>query len=385
MQRRVRHLATIGLALSALALVTTPYAAATTYYAPPWGNAWLGGPWTYEYNILSDANVWLFDTNLYTGHSYTGSWVSMPGGGQGSANVRTTITYSQGTLTGPYNGYFDFSWTWRLTGLAEQFNAIVPIPPGQGIVTTTIRIYLYGTVYDQTAHVQLAPSTLTVLDYSQSTIVWHQTFTYSNTQYTVSSGQYPYPLYLNHVYQVTTYVETYDSSVVGGLGAFGFAFGDVNITASATSFLWTPHGGGGGGCALGGTAVTMSDGTSKPIEKLKPGDQVMSYNLTQGVEVPVLVVSNTRSVVDQIEVINEGLLSITTYNQPLYVRNGTWQGWVQNPSELRTGMELFRPTTQDWVTIYSISTETGHFRVYDLVTSDVNNFIGNGLLLDKKG
>jgi ribosomal 50S subunit-recycling heat shock protein len=37
-------------------------------------------------------------------------------------------------------------------------------------------------------------------------------------------------------------------------------------------------GGGGGGCFLGGTKVLLSDGTSKPIEEIKKGDEVLGYD-----------------------------------------------------------------------------------------------------------
>ncbi len=100
--------------------------------------------------------------------------------------------------------------------------------------------------------------------------------------------------------------------------------------------------------------------------------------------VPVSVTSNTQTRVSQALVINKGLLTVTLVNQPLYARNGTWQGWVRHPSDLRVGMELFQPDSQSWIPIYSPETLVRSFRVYDLVTEPHNNFIVNGVLADYK-
>ena len=109
-------------------------------------------------------------------------------------------------------------------------------------------------------------------------------------------------------------------------------------------------------------------------------DTVLGYNVTTGSWVQETVTSNTASTVSQILSINNGLLVTTLTEQPLYVRNGTWVGWVHDPQNLTVGEQVFLPWTGAWVTITSLKVLTGTFTVYDLRVTAPNDFVANGVL-----
>ena len=79
------------------------------------------------------------------------------------------------------------------------------------------------------------------------------------------------------------------------------------------------------------------------------------------------------------------MLAITLSGQPLYVRNGTWVGWVRDPQKLSVGEALFDPWTASWINITSLQSFRGTFTVYDLRVTSPNDFIANGFLALDKG
>ena len=138
------------------------------------------------------------------------------------------------------------------------------------------------------------------------------------------------------------------------------------------------------GCLLAGTLISTPHGGPKRIEQLSDGDAVLGYNVTTGSWVNERVTSDTASTVDEILSINDGLLEATLTDQPLFVRNGTWVGWVLDPQNVTVGEQLFNPLTQSWVNITSLQVLQGSFKVYDLQTTAPNNFVANGVLVDRK-
>jgi hypothetical protein len=53
---------------------------------------------------------------------------------------------------------------------------------------------------------------------------------------------------------------------------------------------------------------------------------------------------------------------LTPTDQPVY----TDHGWIKNPQELKIGWKIYEPTENAWITIRSLKTLKGHFRVYVL-------------------
>ncbi|MGQ9587324.1 MAG: Hint domain-containing protein, partial [Thermoplasmata archaeon] len=137
-------------------------------------------------------------------------------------------------------------------------------------------------------------------------------------------------------------------------------------------------------CVLKGTQILLPDGTSKPIEDLKKGDSIAGYDIGSGKFVSEIVIGNMRSYVNSVIDINHGLLVVTPTSQPIYVRHDSFAGWVTDPRDLQVGWEIFSPTSGTWVLITSLDLLQGQFVVYDLGASSPDNYVANGLLLDRK-
>jgi len=144
---------------------------------------------------------------------------------------------------------------------------------------------------------------------------------------------------------------------------------------------------GGGGCVLSGTSITLANGTQIPVDNLRIGQKVLSYDTQKRELVVTTVYSDTAVQVSQVVDINNGLLYASGFNdQPVYVelQDGT-QKWIEL-GQLLVGMKLFQPVSGTWISVMNIQDLSGHFTVYDLGTANakINNYIANGVLLDLK-
>ena len=63
-----------------------------------------------------------------------------------------------------------------------------------------------------------------------------------------------------------------------------------------------------------------------------------------------LLSANTTQV-SQIIDVNRGLLRLTPPDQPVFIRNATYEGWLRNPQSLTTIDQLFDPLTEAWVNV----------------------------------
>jgi hypothetical protein len=143
--------------------------------------------------------------------------------------------------------------------------------------------------------------------------------------------------------------------------------------------VWSPpvrH----GGCVLQGTRILMADGETLPVQAVKPGDTIRGYDVQTGKFIPETVTSNNCTIVDNILSLNKGMLYLTPRDQPIY----TDHGWIRNPQDLKIGWKIYSPTKNAWITVNSLENLKGHYRVYDVVATQPDTFIGNGLLLDRK-
>ena len=141
-----------------------------------------------------------------------------------------------------------------------------------------------------------------------------------------------------------------------------------------------------GGCVLKGTKILLAYGKhTKTVQKLKIGDQIKGYNVSSGEITAVQVTNIKMSIVPSILNINEGLLKTTLLDQPIYMRNSSYTGWLQDPINLKVGDEIFHVPNQQWIKIGCLETEVGkRFEVYEVTTDPLNVFVGNGILLDAK-
>jgi hypothetical protein len=140
---------------------------------------------------------------------------------------------------------------------------------------------------------------------------------------------------------------------------------------------------GGGGCVANGSPILTPTGYVQ-VQKLTVGQIVIGYNLSQRTFEPERLLGLNETSVSSILSINDGQLLVTLEDQPLYVLNLSWTGWVRDPVNLSVGEQLFDPLTGAWMGIYSLSIVSRVTKVYDVVTSNPDDFIDDGLLLDKK-
>jgi len=157
----------------------------------------------------------------------------------------------------------------------------------------------------------------------------------------------------------------------------------ISVTMTADHLLiayFVPQSGGGSGCVLYNTRILMADCKEMRVQAVKPGDEIMGYDVQSGAFVTETVTSNEYTIVDEILSINDGLLRVTPTEQPIY----TDHGWVKNPQDLVIGWRIYDPIRNSWITIQSLKTLNGHFLVYDLRATKPDTFIGNGILLDTK-
>lgn len=138
-----------------------------------------------------------------------------------------------------------------------------------------------------------------------------------------------------------------------------------------------------GGCVLGSDLVQLYNGAAIPVSSLKQGEYIMGYNTTSGKEVPERVSYITVTNSSTIEMIN-GNVGVTPTDQPVYISNGTYTGWINNPDAIKVGWSMYSPSTGTWTKVNSIEYLPGSYKVYNIYSTGSNNFIINGVLADVK-
>jgi len=122
--------------------------------------------------------------------------------------------------------------------------------------------------------------------------------------------------------------------------------------------------------------VTLANGTNIPVSEVKPGDILLSYNLVTH-ELQPSSVSEVKAFTANNKYIFNGKLD-TDGTEVLYL-NGKWA----RAYTAKVGDKLFDPLTGKNITITSIQVLNTGGTVYDLIGSPVNDYIGNGFLIDK--
>jgi hypothetical protein len=110
----------------------------------------------------------------------------------------------------------------------------------------------------------------------------------------------------------------------------------------------------------------------------------MEYNFSTSSLVRGVLLYNNATSVTQLINVNDGLLSVTPTDQPILIRNSTFEGWLNNPENLSTADQIYDPVTLSWVPVTSVELVDGSATVYDVITSSEANFVANGGLLDRK-
>ncbi|MCD6237542.1 MAG: hypothetical protein J7K13_06300 [Thermoplasmata archaeon] len=146
-------------------------------------------------------------------------------------------------------------------------------------------------------------------------------------------------------------------------------------------------------CFPAGTMITMADGTCKPIEDVKVGEYVLSYDTQHHRFTKNIVKEIVSPIREGVYSINNGLI-FATDDHPFYVmkpdgRTGwasikpehTEKGYLMVPMKLEVGDKLFT-IDEKWITIKGIEYKQGPIQTYNLedVTHE-STFFANGILV----
>jgi hypothetical protein len=209
-----------------------------------------------------------------------------------------------------------------------------------------------------------------------TTTVGDSTITLSPTSLVVLSGQYA-----TSTLRITSGSQT---------GTWSFTV-TVNIGSLVHSLKYnvtiTPccSGGGGGGSVAAGTLITLADGTQVPVQSLRVGMQLLSYDMATHQYVVttitkfVAVMTHNQMVIST----STGKPLIVDQNpaQKLYVKTPDGTVTLMSVTDLKVGYELFDAISQTWVPITNIHYENGgNHLMYDIYTTTPGNYIANGYL-----
>jgi hypothetical protein len=137
-------------------------------------------------------------------------------------------------------------------------------------------------------------------------------------------------------------------------------------------------------CFAAGTPITMADGSNKPIEQVRPGEFVLSFDEASGSLVPTTVVTSVeRPHADRVVVINGTLVATT--NHPFYSAGR----WVRADA-LEIGTPLFAlndggamghrldvaPTR-----VEQLMLQPGNVATYNLEVAEHHSYFAAGLLV----
>lgn len=153
-------------------------------------------------------------------------------------------------------------------------------------------------------------------------------------------------------------------------------------------------GGGGGGCILYGTLVSTSMNHAVPVQDLKVGENILSYDsvnqqFIRNTITSINVTTNVTTILD----IDFGLLHVSgMQDQPIYalLPNGTAE-WIMI-GQLTTSDSILNPITGMWIPVFSLHIEQGIFKVYEINGQKTFyqdghyrfTYMANSVLLDKK-
>ncbi len=156
-------------------------------------------------------------------------------------------------------------------------------------------------------------------------------------------------------------------------------------------YTTSSSGGGGEGCVVYETNITLSNGEQIPVQDLKVGMKTLSYDPNTG-ELITTTVSQIKVLNSSYIMIINGNIEVTGLNiQPIFVKfeNGS-VGWTMI-GNLNYTMQIYCPLNNTWVPVTSLKIIFGNFTVYDIMTARqisggyvYSDYIANGYLLDSK-
>jgi len=136
-------------------------------------------------------------------------------------------------------------------------------------------------------------------------------------------------------------------------------------------------GGGGGGCFLPGTEISLADGTTKPIERIEAGDMVLAWDEASGELKPDAVRAVHDPIAADSYLIVNDLLRFTDTHPVL--SHGEWV----KAGELRVG-DALTAADGNLVAIESIRTVLGPVTVYNFAVNPYGTYVADGIVVHNK-
>ena len=185
----------------------------------------------------------------------------------------------------------------------------------------------------------------------------------------VPGASYSYVLwpYLNTVWKIVA-TQTKGTDI-GSTITFEYC-----VTGTCPAGVGGGGGGGGGGCFIAGTAITMADNTTKPIEEIKVGDMVLAFDEQTG-EMKEDIVSHVFSYdkEDTYLVINNHLRVTPVHG---FLSKGEWL----NIGDLKVGDTLTNTKGED-VPIERIDVIKETVDIYNFEVNPYHTYVANGLIV----
>jgi hypothetical protein len=206
------------------------------------------------------------------------------------------------------------------------------------------------------------------------TTVGDSTISLSPTSITVIPGKYTAA-----TLQITsgTIAGTWSFTVTGTVGGLVHSI-KYNITI-------TPCCSGGGGSVAAGTMITLADGSQIPVQNLKVGMQLLSYDMTTHQYVTTTITRFTEvTTFNQMEIhtaTGKPLIVDQNPAQKVYVKLPDGTVTLMSVTDLKIGYDLFDALSLTWTPITEINFQNGGTHtMYDIYTTTPGNYIANGYL-----
>ena len=185
---------------------------------------------------------------------------------------------------------------------------------------------------------------------------------------------------INHQFYIEVYAKSYGDGV--GLGTsiadalwngHGITYWHVRIEPTP----WVPPP---PPCVAKDTPI-LTDAGYVPVQKLKVGDTLMGYDVANRTLVPVQLLSISSMKAGNLIDINDGTLQVTFTDQPIYIKNETFTGWLRDARNLTVHDSIFDPVHNSWIKVDLLTTTKMGITVYDIKVDGPKDFIANDLLL----
>ncbi|AOC93728.1 hypothetical protein BB050_00574 [Flavobacterium anhuiense] len=158
----------------------------------------------------------------------------------------------------------------------------------------------------------------------------------------------------------------------------------------------TPTGGGGGGCFVEGTLITLPDGTRKTIEELTINELLLSAEIETLKDTNIAnelykwsceclsenriispITKITKQVADKTIIVNNGLLEATPTHLQLIQRNGYWR--FIPLGDIAVGDNLYT-IDREIITVTTVTANLEKRNIYPMTLNPFHTYFANGIL-----